>query len=80
MLSVDSGEKPGIDGGRSGSRRHRAGFPLFGEDLLLDLTWIGDAVGAVHLALIEEANKHFNLTRITTPREAAISGPPGLPS
>lgn len=30
------------------------------------------AKGAVHLALIEEANKHFNLTRITTPREAAI--------
>jgi len=27
---------------------------------------------AVHLALIEEANKHFNLTRITSPREAAI--------
>ena len=25
-----------------------------------------------HLDLIEEANQHFNLTRITTPREAAI--------
>jgi 16S rRNA (guanine527-N7)-methyltransferase len=30
------------------------------------------AKGAAHLALIEEANRHFNLTRITTPREAAI--------
>src|ERR1700675_1134174 len=28
--------------------------------------------GARHLALIEEANRHFNLTRITGPREAAI--------
>jgi 16S rRNA (guanine527-N7)-methyltransferase len=27
---------------------------------------------AQHLALIEEANRHFNLTRITCPREAAI--------
>ena len=27
---------------------------------------------AQHLALIEEANRHFNLTRITGPREAAI--------
>jgi 16S rRNA (guanine527-N7)-methyltransferase len=27
---------------------------------------------ARHLALIVEANKHFNLTRITSPREAAI--------
>jgi 16S rRNA (guanine527-N7)-methyltransferase len=27
---------------------------------------------AKHLALIEEANRHFNLTRITSPREAAI--------
>lgn len=27
---------------------------------------------ARHLALIEDANRHFNLTRITTPREAAI--------
>jgi 16S rRNA (guanine527-N7)-methyltransferase len=27
---------------------------------------------AVHLALIAEANRHFNLTRITSPREAAI--------
>jgi 16S rRNA (guanine527-N7)-methyltransferase len=27
---------------------------------------------ARHLALIVEANQHFNLTRITTPREAAI--------
>lgn len=27
---------------------------------------------AHHLALIEEANRHFNLTRITEPREAAI--------
>ena len=27
---------------------------------------------ARHLALIMEANRHFNLTRITTPREAAI--------
>src|SRR5579864_5532829 len=30
------------------------------------------AKSAQHLALIEEANRHFNLTRITTPREAAI--------
>jgi len=30
------------------------------------------AKGAQHLALIEEANRHFNLTRITGPREAAI--------
>jgi 16S rRNA (guanine527-N7)-methyltransferase len=30
------------------------------------------AKGAAHLALIEEANRHFNLTRITTPRDAAI--------
>ncbi len=30
------------------------------------------AKGAAHLALIEEANQHFNLTRITSPREAAI--------
>jgi 16S rRNA (guanine527-N7)-methyltransferase len=28
--------------------------------------------GAQHLALIEEANRHFNLTRITDPRDAAI--------
>jgi 16S rRNA (guanine527-N7)-methyltransferase len=28
--------------------------------------------GAAHLALIVEANRHFNLTRITSPREAAI--------
>jgi 16S rRNA (guanine527-N7)-methyltransferase len=28
--------------------------------------------GAVHLALIVEANSHFNLTRIVSPREAAI--------
>ncbi len=28
--------------------------------------------GAEHLALIEEANRHFNLTRITAPAEAAI--------
>ena len=27
---------------------------------------------AIHLALIIEANRHFNLTRITSPREAAI--------
>lgn len=27
---------------------------------------------AMHLALIAEANRHFNLTRITSPREAAI--------
>jgi 16S rRNA (guanine527-N7)-methyltransferase len=27
---------------------------------------------AAHLTLIDEANRHFNLTRITTPREAAI--------
>src|SRR5580693_6205797 len=27
---------------------------------------------AKHLALITEANRHFNLTRITSPREAAI--------
>jgi 16S rRNA (guanine527-N7)-methyltransferase len=30
------------------------------------------AKGAAHLTLIEEANRHFNLTRITSPREAAI--------
>ena len=30
------------------------------------------AAGARHLALIAEANQHFNLTRITSPREAAI--------
>jgi len=30
------------------------------------------AGGAAHLELIEEANRHFNLTRITSPREAAI--------
>ena len=30
------------------------------------------AKGAAHLALIEDANRHFNLTRITSPREAAI--------
>jgi 16S rRNA (guanine527-N7)-methyltransferase len=29
-------------------------------------------IGAQHLTLIEEANRHFNLTRITNPREAAI--------
>jgi len=28
--------------------------------------------GAAHLALIVEANRYFNLTRITSPREAAI--------
>ncbi len=28
--------------------------------------------GARHLSLIEEANRHFNLTRITSPRDAAI--------
>lgn len=28
--------------------------------------------GAQHLAWIEEANRHFNLTRIVSPREAAI--------
>jgi len=28
--------------------------------------------GAAHLELIGEANRHFNLTRITSPREAAI--------
>ena len=28
--------------------------------------------GAAHLALIVEANRHFNLTRITSPREAAV--------
>jgi 16S rRNA (guanine527-N7)-methyltransferase len=28
--------------------------------------------GAAHLALIVEANRHFNLTRIVSPREAAI--------
>jgi 16S rRNA (guanine527-N7)-methyltransferase len=33
-------------------------------------TVVGKA--AQHLALIEEANRHFNLTRITGPREAAI--------
>jgi 16S rRNA (guanine527-N7)-methyltransferase len=30
------------------------------------------AKGAAHLALIGDANRHFNLTRITSPREAAI--------
>lgn len=30
------------------------------------------AKGAAHLALIEEANRHFNLTRITSPRDAAV--------
>jgi 16S rRNA (guanine527-N7)-methyltransferase len=30
------------------------------------------AGGAAHLEAIEEANRHFNLTRITSPREAAI--------
>lgn len=30
------------------------------------------AKAALHLSLIEEANQHFNLTRITGPREAAI--------
>ena len=30
------------------------------------------AKAARHLALIDEANRHFNLTRITGPREAAI--------
>jgi 16S rRNA (guanine527-N7)-methyltransferase len=30
------------------------------------------ARGAEHLAMIEEANRYFNLTRITSPREAAI--------
>lgn len=30
------------------------------------------AKAAAHLTLIEEANRHFNLTRITTPRDAAI--------
>jgi 16S rRNA (guanine527-N7)-methyltransferase len=30
------------------------------------------AKGAAHLALIEDTNRHFNLTRITSPREAAI--------
>jgi 16S rRNA (guanine527-N7)-methyltransferase len=28
--------------------------------------------GAAHLALIGDANRHFNLTRITNPREAAV--------
>lgn len=28
--------------------------------------------GAAHLALIVEANRHFNLTRIVSPREAAV--------
>ncbi len=28
--------------------------------------------GAAHLTLIVEANRHFNLTRIVSPREAAI--------
>jgi 16S rRNA (guanine527-N7)-methyltransferase len=30
------------------------------------------AKGAEHLTLIEEANRQFNLTRITSPREAAV--------
>jgi 16S rRNA (guanine527-N7)-methyltransferase len=30
------------------------------------------AKAAQHLALIEEANRHFNLTRITGPRDAAV--------
>lgn len=39
-----------------------------------DLPWRGELIEktARHLALIVEANTHFNLTRITSPREAAI--------
>ncbi len=39
-----------------------------------DLPWRAELIGisARHLALIVEANTHFNLTRITNPREAAI--------
>ena len=39
-----------------------------------DLPWRPELIGkaARHLALIVEANTHFNLTRITNPREAAI--------
>jgi 16S rRNA (guanine527-N7)-methyltransferase len=39
-----------------------------------DLPWRGELIdkAARHLALIVEANTHFNLTRITNPREAAI--------
>jgi 16S rRNA (guanine527-N7)-methyltransferase len=39
-----------------------------------DLPWRSELTGqaARHLALIVEANTHFNLTRITNPREAAI--------
>ncbi len=50
----------------------------FAEDLALvlphDLPRRDDVIAktAQHLELIAEANQHFNLTRITTPREAAI--------
>lgn len=39
-----------------------------------DLPWRAELIekAARHLALIVEANTHFNLTRITNPREAAI--------
>ncbi|HEY3442822.1 MAG TPA: 16S rRNA (guanine(527)-N(7))-methyltransferase RsmG [Paludibaculum sp.] len=39
-----------------------------------DLPWRSELIdkAAHHLALIVEANTHFNLTRITNPREAAI--------
>lgn len=50
----------------------------FEEELSLvlpaDLPWRAELIdkSARHLALIVEANTHFNLTRITDPREAAI--------
>jgi 16S rRNA (guanine527-N7)-methyltransferase len=51
---------------------------VFEEELSLvlpaDMPRCAELIGqaARHLALIEEANRHFNLTRITSPREAAI--------
>ncbi len=41
-------------------------FPLFGEDCLLDLTWINDAVAAVELALTAPPSCVGNVYQITS--------------
>jgi len=44
----------------------RGRFPLFGPDCLLDLTWIGDAVDAVLLALQADDRCHGKVYHITS--------------
>jgi nucleoside-diphosphate-sugar epimerase len=44
----------------------RGRFPLFGEDCLLDLTWINDAVAAIELSLTASASSLGKVYQITS--------------